>query len=71
MSSSLPGNKAKLLITGASIGLVYGLVLRYSAQILPRGSSVPPVMSIAFLFFVPILEPQDRFSQPGGGEVIP
>ena len=41
----------KLLLIGAGVGLVYGLVIRFGAQLNWRGWT--PVMSVSFVLLVP------------------
>jgi len=50
--AGLPRSKLALFAYGAAVGMAYGLVLRFGAEVLLRGS-VLPVISIGFLFFLP------------------
>jgi hypothetical protein len=49
---SLPGSKLGLFASGAAVGLAYGLLLRFGAEVIFRGRFLP-VISIGFLFLLP------------------
>jgi len=54
MEGSLPRKaNLKLIASGAATGLVYGLALRYGAQVLPNNKFLA-VMTLSFMLFLPL-----------------
>src|SRR5215469_12853426 len=52
MNDSAPHRNWLLIVLGATIGLAYGLLIRYGSQIFPQGSLFQ-VMTLGFLLFLP------------------